>query len=83
MSKCVLCGRELDSYFDDPHACSKISYEEIPYSVAIGRRKVSSGDPLLSGLIAYGTDSAILGTLLGGSIGGAILGDLLDGDLFD
>jgi hypothetical protein len=51
------------------------------------RRQASEsdgGDALLSGLIAYGTDSAIAGALLGGDIAGAVIGDLFNGgDLFD
>lgn len=38
---------------------------------------------LVSTLIGFGTDSAILGGLLGGDIVGGIIGDLLDGDLSD
>lgn len=42
-----------------------------------------TGDFLLSAAIGFGTDSAILGGLLGGDMTGGILGDILDGDLFD
>lgn len=38
---------------------------------------------LVSTLIGFATDSAILGGLLGGDIVGGMLGDVLDGDLFD
>lgn len=38
----------------------------------------SSGDPLLSGIIGYATDSALLGGLLGGSLLGGIAGDALN-----
>ena len=38
---------------------------------------------LVSALIGYATDSAILGGLLGGDMTGGIVGDLMDGDLFD
>lgn len=46
------------------------------------RRKAEGDDEdvILSGLIAYATDSAILGTLLGGSVTGSIVGDLLNDD---
>lgn len=40
-------------------------------------------DFLLSAGVAAATDSAILGTLAGGSVLGGVVGDLLDGDLFD
>jgi len=42
-----------------------------------------SDDFILSALIGFATDSAILGGLLGGDIVGGIVGDLFDGDLFD
>jgi len=35
---------------------------------------------LLSGVIAYATDSALLGGLIGGNIMGSILGDVLNSD---
>ncbi len=38
---------------------------------------------LISTIIGYATDSAILGGLLGGDMTGGIIGDILDGDLFD
>lgn len=38
---------------------------------------------LVSGIIGYATDSALLGGILGGSLLGGILGDSVDGDLFD
>jgi len=38
---------------------------------------------LVSALIGYATDSAILGGALGGDLLGGVVGDLLDGDLFD
>ncbi len=47
----------------------------------------TSGDGVLDFVISAGvaaaTDSAILGTLVGGDVLGGIVGDLLDGDLFD
>ena len=38
---------------------------------------------LVSTLIGYATDSALLGGILGGNILGGVIGDILDGDLFD
>lgn len=44
----------------------------------------SQDDLLLSGVIGYATNSAILGTLLGGSLLGGMLGDIFNGrDLMD
>lgn len=42
-----------------------------------------SFDFLTSAAIAYLTDSAMLGGLLGGDFTGGFVGDMLDGDLFD
>lgn len=38
---------------------------------------------LVSSLIGYATDSALLGGFLGGDLLGGIFGDVLDGNLFD
>lgn len=56
----------------------------VHYCEKKGLLDVSAGDSfLVSALIGYATDSAILGAALGGDITGGIVGDLLDGDLFD
>lgn len=44
----------------------------------------SDGDFLLSAIVGYATNSAIIGGLIGGDVGGSILGDIMnDGNLFD
>jgi len=47
------------------------------------RDEGESHDFILSAMIGYATDSALLGGLLGGDMLGGFLGDALDGDLFD
>lgn len=43
-----------------------------------------SGDFLISSLVGYATNSAIIGGLVGGDITGGIVGDFFNGgDLFD
>lgn len=77
---CKYCGQKVDttSFYDDfdedtEHQCPKK-----------GLLRVSEGSSfLVSTLIGFGTDSALLGGLLGGDIIGGIAGDLLDGELFD
>lgn len=49
-----------------------------------GLLKVDQDDSfLVSALIGYATDSALLGGLLGGNLVGGFVGDIVDGDLFD
>ena len=55
------------------------SFEKNDYTY-LGTTNGSSGDPLLSGLIGYATNSGIIGGLLGGSLLGGILGDALNDD---
>jgi hypothetical protein len=45
-------------------------------------RYIDEGDALLSGIIGYATNSAIIGGIVGGDLLGGIIGDILsDGDL--
>jgi len=69
----------------------KETYKALSYSDQLDYVKVevsesskdNTTDLLLSGVIGYATDSALLGGLLGGSLEGGIIGDLLNGgDLF-
>lgn len=70
--KCKHCGETIRNSY---HHCSKTNRTY---------REDDTGDFALSAIVAYATDSAILGGLVGGDIGGAILGDLFNGgDLFD
>jgi hypothetical protein len=60
------------------------SNEKTHYCSKKGLLKVDEDDSfLVSALIGYATDSAIVGGLLGGDFLGSVLGDVLDGDLFD
>lgn len=70
---CRHCGSKVSSS-SSTHNCSKK-----------GLLRVDEDDSfLVSSLIGFATDSALLGGLLGGNIVGGILGDVLgDGDLFD
>ena len=69
--------------------CSKHNYDMDCKCTSCGLSKIESNKrddsdkALVSGAIAFVTDSTIAGALIGGSITGAIIGDLLDGDLFD
>jgi hypothetical protein len=67
---CKHCGKKVSG---STHDCEKK-----------GLLNVDEDDSfLVSTLIGYTTDSALLGGLLGGDPIGGIVGDLLDGDLFD
>jgi hypothetical protein len=69
---CKHCEKELDANIKS-HNCEKK-----------GLLLVDEDDSfLVSALIGYGTDSALLGGFLGGDLLGGIVGDMLDGDLFD
>ena len=66
--RCKHCNKNLSHLDeDDYHRCSAKGGQEF----------------LVSAVIGYFTDSALLGGLLGGSILGGIIGDVVDGDLFD
>lgn len=66
--RCKYCNKSLSHLDeDDEHSCSARGGESF----------------LVSAVIGYFTDSALLGGLLGGNMVGGIVGDLLDGDLFD
>lgn len=72
MPYCKHC-EEFVSKYDKTHNCRKA-----------GLLNVDEDDSfLVSAIIGYATDSAILGGLLGGSFLGGALGDGLDGDLLD
>lgn len=76
MKTCPKCRKSL---YDSERFCSKCGTH-------VGERhsRDDDEDTLLSGVVGYASNSAILGTLVGGSITGAIIGDFLnDGDLFD
>ena len=71
MKTCKHCNKD----FDSDHYCH-----------AAGRTidHDDDGDFLLSAVIGYATNSAILGGVLGGDFVGGIVGDILDGgSLFD
>lgn len=69
---CKYCKQELSEY-TRTHDCQQK-----------GLLKVSEDDSfMVSALIGYASDSALLGGLLGGDFIGGGLGDILDGDLFD
>lgn len=69
MKECCHCGKKVTS----SHYC-KVAERRIQYN----------DDFLISAAIGAVTDSAIVGTLLGGDIAGAIVGDIFNGfDLFD
>ena len=69
---CKHCRAELPSY-TTTHNCPKK-----------GLLNVDDDDSfLVSALIGYATDSAIIGGLAGGDFLGGVVGDILDGDLFD
>mgnify|MGYP001586307657 CR=1 FL=1 len=71
MPYCKHCREEVD--YDEDHNCRKR-----------GLLRVDDDDSfIVSALIGLGTDSAIVGGLLGGSFLGGILGDSIDGDLMD
>jgi hypothetical protein len=74
MKTCPKCRKSL---YDSERFCSKCGTR------VDERRSSDDEDSLLSGVVGYASDSAILGTLIGGSITGAVIGDMLDGDLFD
>ena len=79
-------NRYTDELIGEKEYRDLLSFEKedyIYYRSISGDTSSRSGDFLLSGAIACATDSAILGTLLGGSLLGGITGDLLDGDLMD
>lgn len=66
------------------------TYWALPYSeqldyVQINARQTTdaSGNFILSAVIGFATDSALLGGLLGGDLLGGIMGDIIDGDLMD
>jgi len=55
------------------------------YCAVAGRtiERSSEGDFIVSAVIGFAADSAILGGLLGGSLLGGLIGDFSDGDLMD
>jgi len=67
---CKHCGQPVAG---STHHCTKK-----------GLLKVDEDDSfLVSAVIGYATDSALLGGMLGGDLLGGAVGDLMDGDLFD
>ncbi|SMP75840.1 hypothetical protein SAMN06265222_12023 [Neorhodopirellula lusitana] len=46
----------------------------------IPQAEQDDSDPLVSGVVAYATDSTLLGYVAGGSLPGAIVGDMLNDD---
>lgn len=72
MAYCKYCGNKINDY-DSSHNCLKKGLLNINEDNSF----------VVSTLIGYASDSAILGGLLGGNIAGGIIGDLMDGDLFD
>lgn len=74
-NKCKHCGETIHSWQDE-HRCSVTGRT---YS-----KDNDDGDFLLSAIIGYATDSALLGGLIGGDMTGGILGDVFNGgSLFD
>lgn len=72
MPYCKHC-HEYVSSDETNHNCKKV-----------GLLNVDEDDSfLVSTLIGYASDSAILGGVLGGDMLGGVIGDILDGDLFD
>lgn len=73
-NKCKHCGQTIQSW-QNSHDCPRTgkTYSE----------DSDDGDFLLSAIVGYATDSAILGGLVGGDMFGGILGDMFDGDLMD
>lgn len=73
----VITGKE----YDKMHYLERSEYS---YYKSVSKKELkkrgSSGDPLLSGIIGYATNSGIVGGLLGGSLLGGILGDALNDD---
>ena len=73
-NKCKHCRETINSW-EDEHYCT-----------VTGRTYTEDGDNgdfLLSAIVGYATDSAILGGLVGGDMLGGMLGDMFDGDLMD
>jgi hypothetical protein len=71
-NKCKHCEQTI---YGSSHTC--------PQTGRTYSEDSDNGDFLLSAIIGYATDSAILGGLLGGDFGGGMLGDMFDGDLMD
>jgi len=72
-NKCKHCGQTI---YSSSHHC--------PQTGKTYSEDSDNGDFLLSAIIGYATDSALLGGLLGGDLGGGMLGDVLNGgSLFD
>lgn len=63
--------------------CSESVSGETHYCPVLGRDLDATDAFLISAAIAVVTDSAVLGTLLGGDLLGSVVGDLFDGDLMD
>lgn len=72
MPYCKHC-EEFVSQYATEHNCRKVGLLHIDEDDSF----------LVSAIIGYASDSALLGGLLGGSFLGGAAGDLLDGDLFD
>lgn len=72
MKTCKHCNKDFSSDHYCHAAGRTIDYDD------------DDGDFLLSAVVGYATNSAILGGLIGGSFAGGIVGDILDGgSLFD
>lgn len=70
---CKHCRNYVRPIDGNEHDCPKV-----------GLLRISEDNSfLVSSLIGFATDSALLGGLLGGDIIGGVVGDILDGDLFD
>lgn len=65
MKTCKHCNKEVSG----EHYC-EIAQRTIPED--------SDGDFLLSAIIGYATNSAIIGAVVGGDIAGGIIGDILN-----
>ena len=67
------CYNKLPDY-------KKRNYRATYDSVSHQINEDDGGDFLLSALVAYSTDSTMLGAIVGGDLMGAIVGDLLNND---
>lgn len=64
MKTCKHCGGSFSASHYCPTACRSVDYSD-------------SSDFLLSAIIAYETDNAMLGAMAGGDIAGAIIGEAI------